>query len=432
MRRRRLPDDEEEEEEEERPRRRRRFHRGARSSVQEWSDGSDEDAEEEIEEDEEMAPGKRFRLPRHGRWPVFFRARDSLYFEPLVALAIIVVLLVTLWAFTQNWPPMYVVESSSMQHGPNDQLGLINTGDLVLAQKIPADQVQPYVVGLVSGYTTYGEFGDVLLYYANDDTTSTPVIHRALVYLQVNSDGTVTIPEISGLPCGNQTDPDYTLMSSPSGCGWSHVSGLLTLHRVGWKAVNVTIDLSSVGRSSGFITMGDNNLAGSPPSQGITDQAAGRSAVVQPGWIIGAARGMLPWFGSLELLLHGSAQEVPSQSWELMGVTVIGVVVAAMGVHYVFRAEGFEDERRVAEETEEEEETERRPRSRWLSPLRPWSGEEEETEEEEPPRRRRLLHRRRAKESAPPPRRGRPRPHVRRTSAPHRSGVRRWDDEDEL
>ncbi|HKS59716.1 MAG TPA: S26 family signal peptidase, partial [Thermoplasmata archaeon] len=155
-------EDEEEEEEdeddgeddEERPPRRRRSRRHGRPAVQEWTpEPTDEDAQGE--DDEDLA---HYRIPRHWtkeRWPIFFRARDSLYFEPLVALAIIVVLLVSLWAFTQNWPPMYVVESSSMQHGGNDQLGLINTGDIVLAQKLPLSEIQPYVVGLVSGYVTY-------------------------------------------------------------------------------------------------------------------------------------------------------------------------------------------------------------------------------------------------------------------------------------
>src|SRR5580700_5156813 len=107
---------------------------------------------------------------------VYFRARDSLWFEPVVALCIIVLLLAGLFAYTQNWPPIYVVESDSMQHGPDDHVGLINTGDLVLAQSIPFNNIVPYVEGEQTGYTTYGEYGDVLLYHPYGVTTTTPII----------------------------------------------------------------------------------------------------------------------------------------------------------------------------------------------------------------------------------------------------------------
>ncbi|HKS59241.1 MAG TPA: hypothetical protein VJS68_00500, partial [Thermoplasmata archaeon] len=285
-------------------------------------------------------------------------------------------------------------------------------------------------------YVTYGEFGDVLLYHPNGNTAITPIVHRALVYLEVNADGTVSIPELSGLPCGPSSNSVYTLASSPSGCGTSHVSGLLTLHHVGWQSVNVTIDLSVVGPTSGFITMGDNNLAGAPPSQGVTDQESGRSAVVQEGWIIGSARGMLPWFGAVTLLLEGNAQEVPSQSWELMGITIIALVLGAMGIHYLFRAEGIEDERRLELEAEQaEEEDEVRPRRRrWFSPLREWRSEEEEEEDDSPEERRprHRVRRSRGRSETHGSRRGRPVPKVRRENhrAAHRP--RHPDSSDEL
>ena len=181
--------DEEDQEPSGPPRKRRGPH--ARPSVKPWSPSGDDEAEED-----EEPPGGPLGFLHRPRRPVYFRARDSVYFEPLVALAIILLLLVSLFAYTQNWPPIYVIESDSMQHGTTDNLGLINTGDLVLAQKVQLSQITTYVVGVQTDYTTYGEFGDVLLYYPNG-VVGTPVIHRAIIYLVWNSNGTWSAPSLA-------------------------------------------------------------------------------------------------------------------------------------------------------------------------------------------------------------------------------------------
>jgi signal peptidase I len=369
------------------PRKRRGPH--ARPSVKPWAPSG----EDEADEDEEP-PGGPLGFLHRPRRPVYFRARDSVYFEPLVALAIILLLLVSLYAYTQNWPPVYVIESDSMQHGTTDNLGLINTGDLVLAQKVQLSQITTYVVGVQTGYTTYGEFGDVLLYYPNG-VVGTPVIHRAIIFLEWNANGTWSAPSLAGLSCGHSEADFYTIAPSATGCGTSGLTGTLTLHGIGWQSVDVTIDLGSLTDTSGFITMGDNNyLAGTSPETGLTDQSAGISALVQPGWIVGVARGMVPWFGSVKLLLSGDSSEVPMQSWEFLGLTLSAIILLAMGLHYLLRAEGIEDPRRKLEEEETEEkdrvddedDDEGPPassRSRWLHPIRNWRGAGDEDEADE-------------------------------------------------
>jgi signal peptidase I len=387
-------DDEEDSEDDEEPSGPPRQRKGphARPSVRPWSPASDG----EPDPGEEGAPGGRLGFLHRPRRPVYFRARDSIYFEPLVALAIIVLLLVTLYAYTQNWPPVYVIESDSMQHGQTDNLGLINTGDLVLAQKLQVSQITTYVVGLQTGYTTYGEYGDVLLYYPNG-VTGTPVIHRAILFLQYDvSNGLWNATSLAGLTCGTATTDFYTVSSSPSGCGSVGMSGTLTLRGIGWQSVEIEIDLDTLTQTSGFITMGDNNYIPGSPNQGLTDQDAGISSLVEPPWIVGVARGMLPWFGAVKLLLSGSASEVPMQSWEFLGLTLAGIVLVAMGLHYLFRAEGIEDPRRKLEEEEaedgeadEDEEDEDAPRSggrRWLHPLRSWrTVDDDEADEDAAP-----------------------------------------------
>ncbi len=376
---------------------------------------------------------------------MYWRARDSLYFEPLVALAIVVVLIAGMYAYTQNWPPIYVIESDSMQHGPNDVLGVINTGDLVLAQKVSFGSIVDYVEGLRSGFSTYGEYGDVLLCQPNGGS-GTPVIHRAIVYLDYNANGSYNIPELAGLPCGSASNAVYSTpgTTSPEGpdCGTTDLTGTLNLYRIGWNPVNVSLSLASpgLGQHSGFLTMGDNNFE--QPCSGATcigfpDQTQGISTLVEPGWIIGVARGMIPWFGALKLALEGNAGEVPSQSWQFLGLTIAGIILLAFGIHYALRAEGIEDPRRKAEEEdearereeEEDDEDDDRPRRRrFLSSLRPWRAKDEDEEEDEGPPPRRST---RSKATPPPARHGRPRPRVRRAEKSKAAPRRPRDEEDE-
>ncbi|HXW66347.1 MAG TPA: S26 family signal peptidase [Thermoplasmata archaeon] len=428
-------DDADEPEEDRRRRRRAARHpppRRTRSArpVQRWRGGDDaeDDGEDELE-----APRTRRRWFFREKTPVYWRARDSLYFEPLVAVAIIVILLVGLYAYTQNWPPIYVVESQSMQHGSTDILGVINTGDLVLAQRVPTSAITPYVTGMRTGYSTYGEYGDVLLYYPNG-VGPTPIIHRAILFLQWNpaNGGSYNATDLSGLPCGTAAGAFYN-SSSPYGACYVHdLTGPLTLYHVGWSDVTVSLDLSPtlLGAHSGFVTMGDYNF-NRPCTPGVncvgeSDQGSGLSALVEPGWIVGVARGMLPWFGAFKLLLEGNAAEVPSQSWQFLGLTIVGLILLAFGIHYALRAEGIEDPRRRRQEEEEverdepEDETPPSRTRRFLRGLRAWRRPEEDEEDAVDPKPPRDTAARRS------PSRGRPAPRVRRARA-----KRSADDSDE-
>jgi signal peptidase len=338
-------------------------------------------------------------------------------------LAIIILLLVSLWAYTQNWPPMYVVESNSMQHGDVDQLGLINTGDLVLAQKIDASQVTTYVVGLQSGYSTYGEYGDVILYHANGIVGPAPVIHRAILYLDYDSGNAFTIPALQPLPCGSQSDAVYTLSSTSNGCGWNHITGSLTLHHIGWMSVNVTVDLSGIGHHSGFVTMGDNNINPGNGGEGIPDQPA-LSTLVDPSWVVGVARGMLPWFGAVKLLLEGQSSEVPTQSWQFMGITLIAIVGGGFAIHYALRREPPEEPEESDDEGDDDDTGP--PPSRWRS-LRLFRGrgvspEGDDEDADEPGAKPRL--------GASSSRGGRPHPSVKRGHASRVAAPKDADPED--
>jgi signal peptidase I len=409
----------------------KRDARGRPKPIRTWSkDGVA--ADDEMEGDDGDGPSPAAKPPR-----VFWRARDSLYFAPLVALMIVILLIVGMFAYTQNWPPVYVVESESMQHGDSDVLGVINTGDLVLAQKVSNSTIQPYVVAQQSGYSTYGEFGDVLLYYPNG-VVGTPVIHRAIIFLQwVPSAHGYTADGLAGLPCGTEPGAVYATPGTLNECSTTDLVGTLDLFHVGWADVNVTIELQPafLGTHSGFITMGDNNFEA---GLGTYDQSSGfeLSQLVEPGWVIGVARGMIPWIGALKLWIEGSptTPEVPPQSWQFLGLTFAGVILLAFGLHYALRAEGIEDPRRKAEEEDEEEEREEREASEgsaararsFLRALRPWPAatpEADDEEEDEPPRHVPRTPTKPVPKPPKSPRHGRPKPKVRRGQKSKRAPV---------
>ena len=424
------------------PRRRRAAPRtggAARGSVKAWSPDGEEEAPEEWEEDRP----RRFRLGGEGS-PVYWRARDSLYFEPLVALAIVLLLLVGMFTYAQNWPPAYVIESNSMQHAPRDVPGVLNAGDLVLATKLPTSQIVPYVTGARTGFSTYGEPGDVLLYYPFGERSSTPLVHRAIFFLQWDPvDRSYNATDLSGLPCGDQSNMTagelyYSTNGTKSGtggCGTTDLRGGLMLFNVGWRMVTISLDLgtASLGNHSGFLTMGDNNTE---PDQTLTNGGStpALSTLVEPGWIIGVARGMIPWVGALKLLLEGGthAAAVPSGSWEFLGLTFITVIFVAYGIHYALKREGIESPVRRREEEERAEEEDAGSGGLFGS-LRPWGSKEEgdeekaEKEEERPPPRPRTPSRAppaRPTSSSPPPSNATGRSRY----AVHRTPRRRRDD----
>jgi signal peptidase I len=437
--------DDEDEEEAPRPRKHarpppRKKPHGHAAPVKRWK--SSENDEEDAEEEPPTAPPS-------DRKPVYWRARDSLYFEPLVALAVIAVLVVALFAFTQNWPPIYVIESDSMQHGSSDQVGLINTGDLVLAQKVSNSSIVPYVVGMTTGFTTYGEYGDVLLYHP-DGTGTTPVIHRAILFLVWDPGSrTYSAPDLNGLPCGNASNAVYYTMQpvgDPNHCATSGLNGTLSLFDLGWMSVNVTVDLTApaLGFHSGFLTMGDNNFECVAPGEctGFPDQGGTStpviSTLVEPSWIVGVARGMIPWFGALKLLLSDQAGMVPSQSWAYLGATIIGLILLALGIHLLLRREGVETPLRREEEEERrkidrEDNVEEDSGGRhWLRSLRPWKKEEDEADDSSD-RAAGTRHSATKHASGTEPRGGRPRPKVHGKDKPHAKSKRSSsDDDDEL
>ncbi len=136
--------------------------------------------------------------------------------------------------------PAVAVESGSML--PN-----IGIGDVVIIQNIQRTHIITHTEGALSGYTSFNEYGDVILYRKYGSTTDTPIIHRAMYWVEEGE------PMWSGGPAAPY---------------------------------------------SGYITQGDNN------KQIDQKTSTSRLQPVKEEWTIGVARWHIPWVGYLSLAVH--------------------------------------------------------------------------------------------------------------------------------
>jgi len=234
---------------------------------------------------------KPSRIPKKYQ-PIVTFLRDA-----AVAAAFVALVLLAMFAYTGLWPPLVVVESNSMMHSDDNHssIGAIDTGDLVLVKKVDSlSDIETYMDSQVSGHKTYGDYGDVVIYKRGGSDASTPIIHRALIYLEINSDGTSYRSEsLRQAPTDKWSTSDLTDT-------WDRLTSSLTISNVGYNHLSVTIDIQSLASShrSGFITKGDHNLG--------TDQMYAAFGPVDFEWVVGKARGEIPWFGLLKLWSTGS------------------------------------------------------------------------------------------------------------------------------
>src|SRR6059036_2712217 len=117
----------------------------------------------------------------------------------LVAAIFVVLFLAAIYAYAGVWPPLVVVESRSMQHSDQESfLGVIDTGDMVFQQAAPTRaDVVTYLEGRATGYATYGDYGDVIIFRRAGNPP--PVIPRAIMYITLSSNGTASVPDLAGI-----------------------------------------------------------------------------------------------------------------------------------------------------------------------------------------------------------------------------------------
>ncbi len=240
-----------------------------------------------------------------------------------------------LFAYAQVWPPMVVVESSSMQHSNSESfIGVIDTGDYVLVQATPLrTETISWVEGRVQNYRTYSDYGDVIIFRPPPRPEETPIIHRAILWLDWNTttDDGWDAPSLLALPRSewSATDRGGTSLLYPY-----NINGTITLHHAGFRGDLTRIIPLSVmpPLGSGFITMGDNNAYSSGADPWIVPQAN----------VIGHARGELPWFGLLKLTLAPAGYccqswgdpRAPRNSWDALTASLVVLVVGPVAADF--------------------------------------------------------------------------------------------------
>ncbi len=262
----------------------------------------------------------------------------------LVAFVIVAVIMLGLFAYCGIWPPMVVIESGSMEHPPasgelKSYVGIIDTGDMVFVKKVNGTyDLVTYVQGEATGHSTYGSYGDVVIYrpnglkYRGNGEPVIPIIHRLVIWLDVNTSN--VSPSFDGI------DYDNYSFDVPSLNLYDTIENI-TLTNYGYEGDTVNIKLGmgnglmgyyrNIGTipHGGYITMGDNNAP-------LYDQPySGGYEPVQPDWIIGKAWGELPWFGLVKLWFTGASLiRVPPNSWTGLFITLIVLVLLPLVLEY--------------------------------------------------------------------------------------------------
>lgn len=301
-----------------------------------------------------------------------------------IAIAVLVVggILLVLFLYTGNWPPPVVVESNSMMHVDSDEyassrlayqqnpdkdwgtsradgvpfgrIGTIDPGDLVLVKQASSpDEVDTFADG---GEIRYGRPGEVVVYFKGDGEIGTPIIHRAMTYIEVVKDGQGDVVRYEvrwsdewDEPAECRTEDDRRI------CIFGDQG--VEIPEIGWHTRR-QFDWS------GYVTQGDNVVGNSAPDQvmGIFPN------LVKHEWVQGVARGELPWFGLIKLVFTGNptstddvhghpyymtigSMTAPRDLWIMLVVGLVVIGLAPMGVDYaIHRARTYMDAQRDPDE----------------------------------------------------------------------------------
>lgn len=243
----------------------------------------------------------------------------------VAATVTIVVVCASIIAYAGSWPPVYDVQSKSMEHSESWTAGTINTGDLVFAKSIGKDStnVVTYVQGRESGFSSYSDYGNVILFRGHQNNV---MIHRAMFYLSWNGE----VPVIS-----HGVNSSWLTVNDSS----------VIIKNVGQSNRNLVVYLSDFAGKSGFITAGDYNIANSnvynstADAYVASDQNVFGLDPVSANGIIGKAFGNIPWFGLIKLnimKLGGDwpqSNQVPDFAYLYLTLT-IALIVALVFLPY--------------------------------------------------------------------------------------------------
>jgi len=283
-----------------------------------------------------------------------------------IAFLIVGIIIGAIIAYSGTSPFMVVVESDSMQHsGAESYIGAIDTGDVVLVKNAPAKiDITTYIEGRGRDYRTYGDYGDVIVYRkCGAPPEMTPIIHRSMAYLVWNN-SSFDIPALEKLEVNKDwggTNSDGSNVSSPY-----NLTGIIWINNVGYADRNFTITISryidvrnDYNISSFYLTAGDHNVG---RNHAYPDPFGQCEGIVQQEWIIGVARGELPWFGLIKLTLspedsgccRGWADPAaPKNSWDSLLIALVVIITIPFtldfAIGYILEKREKEKERKKTE-----------------------------------------------------------------------------------
>lgn len=275
--------------------------------------------------------------------------------ELVLAAGMITLLVLAMWAHTGSMPPLVVVESNSMQHDSNGEIGTIDAGDLILVHSPEDNRIITFAEATdpksdYYGYESLGMEGDVIIYERNGESDSTPIIHRALFKISIgeslpaeNQDGCEGGVFWNGLcitswsvPGSDQVNvKEINLVFDGVNTGKYSCGGIAAQHGSEWFSVENYSPMNP-----GYITLGDNNDCND--DQGVFEFAQGLSSIhsgmirpVQEDWVIGISGAEIPWLGTVKLMVSGGdspgVSQVPGLSFVFL-IAFVGVVLAAPAV----------------------------------------------------------------------------------------------------
>jgi signal peptidase len=176
----------------------------------------------------------------------------------------------------------------------------MNVGDLVFV--VQADrfgQLQSWTEGKQSGYSKFGDYGDVIIYNPNGGTKSPvpfiggahPIIHRAMVY---EEPGSTLVAYVN--PSGGKHSPtNYIPITKENFTAQGSIIPSPD------PDIGFIVPLNGTDTHGGYITKGDNNWR-SDQGSGLSHYTSlGAIEPVKPEWIVGKALFTVPLVGYLPL-----------------------------------------------------------------------------------------------------------------------------------
>ena len=225
--------------------------------------------------------------------------------EILSSVAAVLLVGLVLFAVSGLWPPMVAIESPSME--PN-----MKTGDLVFVMEehrlapgaAYADTgVVTFRTGQETGYSKFDMGGDVIVYRPDGNGGTTPIIHRAMFYVNASENWY-----------------DKAVAVDPRAVGAADDCGELDF---------------CPAPHGGVITKGDNEN-----TNRHYDQVSGLSAPVRPAWVVGTAEFRIPLLGNIRLWASGTVEAPTPWTVEPVAVAPSGPSAATSNATTVDPATG--------------------------------------------------------------------------------------------